>query len=143
MRSAISRQWYSDPPRISMPYRWTIKAIRTALRSEGGKDRRQPLLNHTVPEILKSLPLSGQHFLTRTFVEGEHAEQLSGVLEVLRRKLYTRAAKRVGNGRGAVRQHRYVHCHRLDERHAEPFVLAERDIHTRRTVIGRELDVRH
>jgi hypothetical protein len=29
IRSAMSRQWYSEPPRISVPYRWMMNAIFT------------------------------------------------------------------------------------------------------------------
>ena len=63
----------------------------------------------------------------------------AAMLEILRRELDAGAAERVGDGRRRIGEHRHVGRHRLDERHAETFVLAERDVDRRVAVVDREL----
>src|SRR5207247_1159420 len=71
----------------------------------------------------------------------ELAQQLRGVLQVLGRELHARAAERIGHGRRSISENRDVGRHRFDERHAEPFVFAERNVHRCMTVINGKLFV--
>src|SRR5436305_15105461 len=97
----MSRHAYSAPPRISVPYRWTMKAIRTSL--EGGHHRGETLLDDGVAEIDQAPPLAGENRLARIVLDGEHAQQLRGVRDLFRRKFHAAAAQGVGRRGGAGR----------------------------------------
>ena len=55
------------------------------------------------------------------------------------RELDAGAAERVGHRGRRIGEHRHVGGHRLDQRHAEAFVLAQRDVDGRVAVVDREL----
>ncbi len=82
--------------------------------------------------------MTGNHAGAQVVVEGERAQQLRGDFEIFRRELDAGAAEGVGDRRRGVREHRHVGGHRFDQRHAEPFVLAERHVHGCVLVVDRE-----
>ena len=94
-----------------------------------------------VAEIGEPAALAGDDLRAQVVVEGQRAEELGGEFEILRRELDAGAAQRVGDGGGGVREHRHVGSHRLDQRHAEAFVLAHRDVDRGVAVVHRELFV--
>ena len=73
----------------------------------------------------------------------EHAEHLGGEFEILRREQQAGAAERLRHRAGGVGEHRHVGGHRLDQRHAEPLVLAQRDVDVGPAVERGQILVRH
>ena len=71
------------------------------------------------------------------------AEQFRRVFHVLRRELDAGAAERLGHRSGRIGQHRHVRGHRFEQRRAEAFVLAQRDVDRRVAVVDRQVLVRH
>src|SRR6478609_7205547 len=93
MRSAMSRQWYSDPPRISVPYRWMTKAIFTGAscviraRSRKGREQRVEVRPQAgLAERVEPRVLAADDVGTQPIVVGEPSEQFGGEFQVLRRK---------------------------------------------------------
>ena len=76
-------------------------------------------------------------------VERQRAEQLGGVLEILRRELHAGAAERVGTAAAAYASTGTSAAIASTQRHAEAFVLAQRDVDGGVAVVDGELLVRH
>ena len=136
----MSRHRCSDPPRTSAPYRWMTKA---SLHDSVWRSAGELARDARVAEIGEPPALAGDDLRPQAVVEGERAEQFRRVLEILRRELHARAAERVGHGGRRVGQHRHVGGHRLDQRHAEALVLAQRDVDRGVAVVDRQLLVGH
>ena len=94
-------------------------------------------------EVGQSLPLTGDYRRSQLVIVHQEPKQLGGALQVLGREADASASQGLRNGRRAEGKNRHAGGHGLDERHAEPLVLAERDVGARRAVVGRQLDVGH
>ena len=70
-------------------------------------------------------------------------EGLRGVLQVLRAEKEPGAAERLGHRSCSIREDGHVHGHGLEQRHAEPLVLAQGDVGRRRSIIRGQVDVWH
>ena len=71
------------------------------------------------------------------------AQQLGGDFEIFRREQDSRPAERFRHRPGGIRDDRDVGGHRLDQRHAEALVLAERHVGVGPAIERREVLVRH
>ena len=94
-------------------------------------------------EIEQPPALPGHDGLPQVVIVHEAAEQLRRVLEVLGRETDARPSKRLRDRARRVGQHRHVRRHRLDQRNAEPLVLAEGYVDVRMAVVARQLVVRN
>ena len=96
-----------------------------------------------VAEIGEPPALPFEHRRPQRLVINEVAEELGGLLQVLRREAHARAAERFRHRAARVGEDRHLHGHGLDERHAEALVLAQRDVGVRVTIVGRAARGRH
>ena len=96
-----------------------------------------------VAEVREPAALAGDDPRPQLVVECQRAEEFGRVLEILRRERNARAAQRVRHRRGGVGEHRHVGGHCLEQRDAEAFVLAHRDVDRRVAVVDGEFFVGH
>ena len=93
----------------------------------------------SVAEIGEPAALAGDDRGAQVVVERQGAGKLGGVLEILRRELHTGAAERLRHRGRRVGEDRHVGGHGFDQRRAEAFVLAQRDVDGRVAVVDGEI----
>jgi hypothetical protein len=109
--------------------------------SERCDDGSQLLLDDWIAERPQALSLTFEDPLARLVLEGEHAKQLGGVFEILRKELNSRPAKGIRTAAALYASTGTSIAIASTRGTQKPSCSAQRDIHAQSPVIGSQLGV--